>query len=419
MIPSPYPLERELGLIYYLSDVPGIGGVLRETPEDFRVEEIPLPITGEGKYLICRLTKKNWELQRAVKEIARSLGISHRRIGWAGTKDRRAVTTQLISIHDLLPEEVDRVRLGDLSLEVVGTAPSGLSLGQLAGNRFTITIRHCERDELEARVEKVVSAARGGFPNYFGLQRFGALRPVTHRVGRHLLRQDYEGAVSTYVGYTYEAEPDDAAQARQRFFEDGELREALRGLPTRLSYERALLHHLIEIPGDFKGALATLPPKLLSMFVSAYQSYLFNHMLTRRMERGPLDTPIPGDRLIFASGRVDTAREGSLRAALLHHERGACEIALHIPGMDTPPAEIDEEARRLLDDDGIGPEGFREFSRFAKIRFSGADRAVAIRTAIDPEVADDAVTLAFALGPGQYATTVCREFMKSDPRTMV
>ncbi|MDT8358099.1 MAG: tRNA pseudouridine(13) synthase TruD [Methanomicrobiaceae archaeon] len=419
MIPSPYPLERELGMEYYQSDLPGIGGVLRETAEDFRVEEIPLPHAGEGKYLICRLTKKNWELQRAVKEIARSLGISHRRIGWAGTKDRRAVTTQEISIYNLRPDEVDQVRLGDLSLEVVGTAPSGLSLGALAGNRFTITIRHCEREDLEPRVKGIISAARGGFPNYFGLQRFGSLRPVTHRVGKHLLRQDYEGAVATYIGFVSSAEPDEAAFARQRFLEEGKVREALRSLPTRLSYERALLHHLDEKPGDFKGALATLPPRLLSMFVSAYQSYLFNHMLSRRMERAALDTPIPGDRLIFASGRVDVVQEGSLRAARLHHGRGACEIALHVPGMDTPPSGIDEEAGLLMEEDGIGPEGFREFSEFAKVRFSGADRAIAIRTAIDPEIEDDAVTFAFTLGPGQYATTVCREFMKSEPRTMV
>ncbi len=89
MMPSPYPpLEQDLGMRYYASDAPpGIGGRLRTSPPaDFVVDELPLPIADPDgpPYLICRLTKTNWELQRAVKEIAKRLGISHRRIAWAG-----------------------------------------------------------------------------------------------------------------------------------------------------------------------------------------------------------------------------------------------------------------------------------------------------------------------------------------------
>ena len=91
---SPFPLEQELGMRYYSSDTAGIGGKLRSTAEDFLVEEIPVAVGDSGPYLICKLTKKDWELQHAVKELAKRLGISHRRIGWGGTKDRHAVTSQ-------------------------------------------------------------------------------------------------------------------------------------------------------------------------------------------------------------------------------------------------------------------------------------------------------------------------------------
>jgi len=79
---SPYPLELLLGMKYYAGDAEGIGGKLRSVPEDFLVEEIPLPEKGGagGPFLIGTLTKKNWELQHAIKEIAKRLGISHRRI---------------------------------------------------------------------------------------------------------------------------------------------------------------------------------------------------------------------------------------------------------------------------------------------------------------------------------------------------
>ena len=120
---TPYPLERDLGMSYYASDADGIGGRLRTIPEDFLVEEIPLPDRGgtTGPYQICRLTKKNWELQHAVKEIAKRLAISHRRIGWAGTKDRNAITKQWISIYDVTPEEIARVQLRDITLELLGS----------------------------------------------------------------------------------------------------------------------------------------------------------------------------------------------------------------------------------------------------------------------------------------------------------
>jgi len=130
---------------YYASGTRGIGGRLRTKPEDFVVDEIPLPFreVDDGPYLICRLTKTNWELQRVVKEIAKRLGISHRRIAWAGTKDKNAVTTQLISIYGLAPGAIEQVNLGDISLEVVGRSQHPLTLGGLLGNRFDILIRDC------------------------------------------------------------------------------------------------------------------------------------------------------------------------------------------------------------------------------------------------------------------------------------
>ena len=199
---STYPLELLLGMKYYASDAEGIGGKLRSVAEDFIVEEIPLPEKGgtSGPYLICKLTKTNWELQHAIKEIAKRLGISHRRIGWAGTKDRNAITQQMISIYKVTAEQVSEIRCKDITLEPVRTVNEALSLGDLLGNRFAITIRDCLPQDLEARVRATNETAGQGLPNYFGLQRFGATRPVTHLVGECILRGDFEQAVVTYIG---------------------------------------------------------------------------------------------------------------------------------------------------------------------------------------------------------------------------
>jgi tRNA pseudouridine13 synthase len=423
MMRSPYPLENELGICYYASDTPGIGGRLRSRPEDFVVEEISDPVSGtDGPYLICRLTKTNWELQRAVKEIAKRLGISHRRIAWAGTKDKNAVTTQLISIYDIAPEAIEQVHLRDLSLTVVGRSQHPLTLGALAGNRFDITIRDCIATNLDERVQAVTAVGARGMPNYYGLQRFGVVRPVTHLVGEAILRGDYEGAVVTYVGRSYPEESEEAQRARNGFAETRDAREALSTLPTQMSYERAMLHYLVAHPEDYAGALKTLPPKLLSLLVSAFQSFLFNSALSCRLGDGiGLDEPEVGDRLIFQNGREDIVTARNRQAALQQIRRSRCQIAGFIPGSE-PPAihgRMDMVLQELMQEKGIDAGSFARASQFVETKFVGALRPIALAAPIQASVLDTAVQLQFALPPGHYATTVCREYMKADPFMMI
>jgi tRNA pseudouridine13 synthase len=420
---SPFPLDRDLGLRYYASDTDGIGGKLRTVPEDFVVEEIPLPEHGgtDGPYLICRLTKTNWELHHAVKEIAKRLGISHRRISWAGTKDKNAVTTQLISLYNVTPEEIDGFRLRDITLEVVGRSNTALSLGDLKGNRFDIAIRDAGPVDLEGRVAAVSAVAATALPNYFGPQRFGVIRPLTHRIGEHILHADYERAVVTYVGEAFPLEPEGIRQVRTAFMESHDPATALRTLPPQMSFERSMLHHLHVHPGDYTGALRQLPPRLLSMFVSAFQSYLFNCALSRRLENGyTLTDPVPGDRLLFANGRTDLVTEKNIPAVMLHIRRGRCSIALFMPGRGgTDIPQLDATVRQILADRGITAEDFRNASQFVSTAFDGAWRPIALGTTVGYEVTGTTVRLRFSLPPGHYATTVCREFMKADPIKMV
>jgi tRNA pseudouridine13 synthase len=475
---SPHPLEQSLGISWYATDTPGIGGYLRREPEDFVVVEEPAGPWGEtGPYLVLRLTKRNWEQQRLVKELARALGISHRRISWAGTKDRRAVTTQFITIHGIGPEAVERVSLNGVSLEVVGRSGHAIPLGGLKGNRFSIRIRDCDPEELAERVAEVARAGapgsprsespdagspnpgvpnpvspgsgfpnpmfpnrgyltprfpnpmfpnRGylapGFPNYVGIQRFGVIRPVTHLVGERILRGDTAGAAMAYLGASFPGESEEVREARETFFRDRDAKEALRIFPVRLTFERAMLHHLDQHPGDEAGALRALPPKLLSLFVSAFQSFLFNTLLSRRCGEGiPLDAPAPGDRLLFAGGKEDRVTEGNLGAAALQVRRGRAVIGLFVPGSGgrPPPGRDGDPAWELLGELGISGEDFARASGLVGAAYEGMTRPVALTAGIDQQVEGRDVTLGFFLGPGQYATTVCREFMKADPVRMI
>jgi tRNA pseudouridine13 synthase len=420
---STFPLERDLGIHWYASDAEGIGGRLRATAEDFLVDEIP-PEKKQtsGPFLICRLTKRNWELQHAIKEIAKRLGISHRRIGFAGTKDRNAVTTQWISLYNVTPDQVSAVYLKDITLEPLVQSNEGLSLGDLLGNRFDILIRDPDPADLESRVQSISETVAAGVPNYFGLQRFGAIRPVTHRVGEWILKGDYEQAVLTYVGVEFPGEPEETKAIRSAFNATRDPVPALHALPVHMNYERAMLHYLVERPRDYAGALQVLPPKLLSMFVSAFQSYLFNLALSRRIADGfALDDPQPGDRLLFANGRTDTVTAANISAVKIHLKRGRCTIALFMPGKEKFEAKTAGERATevLLAEYCITPEDFARAATFVRTKYEGAWRPVALRTEIQSAFEGGSLRLKFSLPPGHYATTVCREFMKADPVKMI
>jgi len=421
---STFPLERDLGMRWYASSTEGIGGRLRTSPSDFIVEEIPLEGKGgtTGPYLICRLTKTNWELQHAVREIAKRLGISHRRIGWAGTKDRNAITTQWISIYDVTAEQVRGVQLKDIVLEPLRNANEALALGQLEGNRFALVIRDTDPDDLAGRVEEITGTVREGVPNFFGLQRFGAIRPVTHAVGEWILRDNYEQAVLTYIGLPFPSENEGVRAVRTAFLETRDPAPALRNLPVQMNYERAMLQHLHNTPDDYAGALRELPPKLLSMFVSAFQSYIFNCALSRRFDDGfTLTEPVPGDHLVFANGRTDTVTVANAAAAALHIRRGRCSIALFMPGRGNESGPVLKEPvmDALLAEKNITPDDFARASRFVGTKFEGAFRPISLKTEIEYSTGETDVTLKFTLPPGHYATTVCREYMKADPVRMV
>ncbi|MGA2161134.1 MAG: tRNA pseudouridine(13) synthase TruD [Methanoregula sp.] len=420
---SPYALERELGMQYYATSTPGIGGALRTVPEDFLVDEISPAGKGQttGPYLICRLTKTNWELQHAVKEIARRLNISHRRIGWAGTKDRNARTTQLISLYKVTPEEIAALYLKDITLEPVGQSNEQFSLGDLEGNRFNICIRAADPEDLAGRVSAVTEAASKALPNYFGLQRFGVIRPLTHRIGELILHGNYEQAVITYVGLAFPLENEEVRRVRTVFMDTRDPAVALRELPVQMSFERSMVSYLNAHPGDYAGALRQLPPKLLSMFVSAFQSYLFNCALSHRLAEGhTLTDPVPGDRLIFANGRTDAVTAANIPAVTLHLARGRCSIALFMPGRDKTDAITGNDAiRDILADLQITADNFREAAAFVRTKFDGAWRPIALKTSVDVSVQGTNVRLKFTLPPGHYATTVCREYMKADPIRMV
>ena len=151
-----------------------IPGILKDRPEDFRVDEIPAyEPSGAGEHLFVRFEKTGLDTREAVRRLAGALAVDPRDAGTAGMKDRHAVTTQWASFH-----RGDAAKLEGAAIEgvrVLEARPHGnkLRTGHLRGNRFAIRLRGAPRDaEQEARA--VLDAlACTGVPNYYGDQRFG------------------------------------------------------------------------------------------------------------------------------------------------------------------------------------------------------------------------------------------------------
>ena len=447
MIQTPYPVENELGLSWYMTDQPGIGGVLRSNPEDFHVEEISTHQYTDGKYLICKLTKRNWDQQRAVKEIAKRLHISAKRIGFSGTKDKSAVTTQYISLYDVTYEAVNSLFITDMQITPCGYMQRPLSLGELDGNRFHITVRDLaytddDTKELMAHIDNISSGARSGIPNYFGIQRFGVKRPITHKVGFEILKQNYEEAVAVFVGEASSYELQETQDARRDYYTSRDPKAALRDLPMQLSLERSILYHLEKHPTEYLEALCVLPKTLRSMFVGAVQSWFFNLTLSARLADGRGLLPGVGDRVLLTDGRFDVVSKRTQPMVMTQIKRGRIEPALFMPGSLEYSVEgrDDEVMADLMRNHGFDSAAFKEASRAIGMPFDGAVRSTLLTADVTatlcekaekkPDITNSlhlpdeshpdtqAVTFSFALGPGKYATTVLREYMKTDPLHM-
>lgn len=418
--------EREIGIEGYISECDGIGGRLKAFPDDFVVEEIPADIKEdtEGKYTLAFVRTRNWETNRLIRSIARAMGISRKRIYFAGTKDKRAVTTQVM-VFDAPMEQVLSLSLKDVSILNAYRVANPIFLGDLRGNRFEVIIRDVGDNPLENAECTAETVKSRGFPNFFGVQRFGSIRPITHMVGKKLIKKDFEGAVKTYLGNPVELEGKEAYEARKFFEETEDFSESLKLYPKYLMFERAMLNHLVSNPGDYKGAIRSLPENLSRMFVHAYQSYLFNKILSRRIKEGLISDVLEGDVVMTVEKGLPSKRElFMVKAHNLERIRKKVSEGKAVPtaivfGSQPYFAEKKqgEIEREIIENEGIKPEDFI-FPEPGFLTSRGNRRAM-LSQVMDLKISynGESLSLSFSLPKGCYATSLLREFMKTDELT--
>lgn len=427
---SHFELERLMGIGAYLTDADGIGGSLRNDVSDFIVDEVSDFKAGDtGEYLIVRVVKENWETHHLLRDMARQLCISDERIGIAGIKDKRAITTQLMSIRGIAAEDLERITLPRVSVTPLGRSNKDIAPGDLKGNDFDILISGIDisPEETEKRISEISAgiASAGGIPNFFGYQRFGIRRPVTHLVGEQIVKGDIEGAAMTYIARSFQWESPESRAVRDAVWETRDFRSGLETYPLNLRYERTMMHRLVERPGDYAGALRALPGNLISMFVHAYQSYLFNKILSLRIEKGlSLTVPGEGDVVCFAGpggepepSKIELVTKKNRPDVLYLMKRRRAFLVLPLLGRDTKPAMIDETARAVMDAEGLALRSF-EIAQIPELTSAGRWREALMAVSPVITTGEASVRTKFFLRKGSYATTVLREYMKADPVQM-
>lgn len=387
----------------YLSKTCGIGCQLKQRPEDFVVQEICLDGTvyepdvevapkwkRKEEYVVAVVQKRNWTTYDVSKVITALLRMSRKRASFAGAKDRRAVTVQLLSIHGTDPAKVKELKIKDVKILGAWYWDRPIALGDLLGNRFSI----CCPDAAGkgGAVAAIYSELGGVAPNYFGEQRFG-LRWNMHLIGRYILRRQFADAVMEYLT-RIKAEPEEVKEARMRLAQTNDYKAALKEFPPYLRYERALLSHLASAPGDYVGALRRLPRALCLMFVHAYQAHLFNTVLSDKISEGTLQD----------------IEEGEYRCGVnwysfpdVRRIDGKFPVG-KIIGYET---KVNARERKLLSEEGVNVSDFA-VRQMPEISAAGGYRPYLVPL---KDFSFRRGTFTFELPAGSYATAVLREFI--------
>ena len=455
-------LAEAIGLIGYATEDSGIGGVLKSRVADFRVDEIATTITlnPKGRFTVAKVTLTNWETNRFCNNLAKKLGISRNRIFFAGTKDKRAVTSQIFVI-DAPQFKVAEIEINDVVIEVLGRTHQKIGFGNHRGNRFTIVVRGCAHqdgspmteDEALAEVERVKSnmhekLGTGRFPNWIGPQRFGSGRAVTAEVGRSVVQHRWDEAVHTYISMEGEHESPEVATFRKHIRDHGITEEGLALAPEWLGYERRMTEHLLNNPEDYIGAFRKLPNNLQLMTIHALQSVVFNRSLRKRLEQNiSITRPEAGDLV----GRLDEKGQLSANNCVVVEERTAprigrnCELGRlsvtgPLPGRDVrtcegTPGELEAS---ILNEMELGELDW-EIEDIPRLTTTGTRRALTtsfeeFTVEATPKASDDSLgerwnegpvegsrwhpdgaclKFRFTLSSGSYATILLREFMRT------
>lgn len=289
-------------------------GYIRYLPQDFIVEEIASDGTlqdvnidsaspnfeGAGTTYYADLVKIGISTLEAKKQLGQLLGIDEKHIGFAGIKDRLALTGQRLSFRNLPDPQILRTLTAEnFFLKNITRGKGAIANGDLTGNRFIITVRSpsiLEKRHTTTINDELENVAQNGFWNFFSFQRFGTPRLISHLLGLFLVKGEYEKVVKTFVTCPAPRELPYFKEIRREL--EGvwgdwqKIKERLDPFTYHFNLERSMIDHLAKNPKDFLGALQTIPDQI-RLWLYSYDCYLYNRKLSEYIKEGSVPEKLP------------------------------------------------------------------------------------------------------------------------------
>jgi tRNA pseudouridine13 synthase len=400
------PIDRLAGIGCYCTEFAGIGGAIKQDSSDFKVSEIAGELDfvksygGQYRYPLYLLEKRGVDSNHALFEIEQE----HRvRLRVMGIKDARATTSQYAGAQHAWKDPPKELATRRTRITLQGFTKRPIGMESLAGNGFEIAIRGSSGDGIGGFVPEI-----GRIANFYGLQRFGSERLVTHLVGRAIVKRDFMQAATLLLCHTTEYDTESSREIREKCKDPANYRQALKAMPRGMDIERQLLGALVA-GKDAISALRSVQITIRRLFVQAYQSYIFNQCLSRAIAAGEdISSPRPGDLCFEMEGPATFGRIIKFDAQSKAQQVPAVRMA----GYTFQPGKGRFEliTKQLLEEEGVAARDFY-IKEMQELSQQGGFRQAPLWCR---DFAYRDTTVSFKLPKGSYATTLLRELIKPD-----
>lgn len=393
MIPK---IDSEIGISIYTTSFEGCGGKIKSKDNDFLVSEVLSEntlkkISADGFYAVYKLKKHGIDTTHALGNIFKKYSL---RLKSLGLKDATAVTEQYVC-SEKKTNHIEKISENKYSLEKIGFVKKPLSKKDMIGNQFKIKITDPSKDISKFNeFDKIL--------NFYGYQRFGSERPVTHLIGKALLQQDYSKAVNLLLSFTSEYDSLENTSIRKNLSDKSNYSKFLDEIPLQMDLERIVVNQMIE-DNDPKKAIRALPLAIRRFYLQAYQSFLFNKTLSMAF--------IDGENL-FVPQQGDVCYDKNGIIGKFSNEFGQ-RLSIPVVGYSYyKKTRFHYQISKILESEEISPKDFF-IKEMQEISIEGGFRNSSIKCD-DMEINNDCIR--FTLSRGSYATIVMREIMKpKDP----
>jgi tRNA pseudouridine13 synthase len=389
---------------------------IKVRPEDFVVEEITsIPLGRSGPFAVFTLTKQGWNTVDLLRRLSRELGIPSAHFAYGGKKDRYGRTSQCITIDT----KGLRYRAGlsvaekNYSLRPLGRSDRQMGPDLIQANRFEITIRDLGEQEAVRACSETRSVTQQGYPNYFDDQRFGSYDPVQGFIAEKLLKRHYNGALKIYLTSIRREDKRETKERKQFLLAHwGQWQTCLKRVET--PFEKASFSFLAHTPKGFIPLLQRISREEMSLFIAAYQSFLWNELLrrivTRLAKEGQVQYPgVVGDYIFYTDLPDSVCTE--LRNLILPSPSATAEM---------PGAFVTTLYRDILKEREVAPSMFNLRSLRQAFFKSTGRNAIVFPGSLRAEAGDDdiypdrkKVVLRFALPRGSYGTMLVKRLFSA------